>query len=63
MLTIAMLVALNRDEELRLHHRAARAGGVSDEELKEVLLQAAVYCGIPAGNAVFRSAAEIFREG
>ena len=62
LITIAMMVALNRDDELRLHLRAARDAGVSAEEVKEVLLQAAVYCGLPAGNAAFRSAMEIFKE-
>lgn len=62
LITIAMMVALNRDEELRLHLRAARDAGVSAEEVKEVLLQAAVYCGVPAGNAAFRSAMEIFNQ-
>ena len=60
LLTIAMLVALNRPEELRLHLRAARNNGVTPEEIKEVLLQAAVYCGLPAANAAFRLAAEEF---
>jgi 4-carboxymuconolactone decarboxylase len=60
MLTIAMLVALNRGEELRMHLRAAAAAGVSREEIKEVLLQCAIYCGIPAANAAFAAAAEVF---
>jgi alkylhydroperoxidase/carboxymuconolactone decarboxylase family protein YurZ len=54
-----MLVALNREEELALHMRAALENGVTVEELKEVLLQSAVYCGIPAANAAFRVASEI----
>ena len=58
LLTIAMLVALNRPEELRLHLRAAGNNGVTPEEIKEVLLQAAVYCGVPAANNAFRLAAE-----
>ena len=62
LITIAMMVALNRDEELRLHLRAARDAGVIAEEVKEVLLQAAVYCGLPAGNAAFRSAMEVFSQ-
>jgi 4-carboxymuconolactone decarboxylase len=53
LVTIAMLVALNRPEELRLHVRAAAACGVTRDELREVLLQAAVYCGVPAANAAF----------
>ena len=58
LLTIAMLVAANRPEELRLHLRAARNNGVTPDEIKEVLLHAAVYCGLPAANAAFRLAAE-----
>ena len=57
-LTIAMLVALNRPEELRLHLRAAGNNGVTPDEIKEVLLHAAVYCGLPAANAAFHLAAE-----
>ena len=58
LLTIAMLVALNRPEELGLHLRAARNNGVTPDEIKEVLLHAAVYCGLPAANAAFRLAAQ-----
>lgn len=58
-ITVAMLVALNRDEELALHMRAALDNGVTAEELKEVLLQSAIYCGIPAANAAFRVASEV----
>jgi 4-carboxymuconolactone decarboxylase len=59
LVTIAMLVALNRGEELELHLRAARRNGVTQSELKEVLLQSAVYCGIPAANSAFRSAQRV----
>jgi 4-carboxymuconolactone decarboxylase len=58
-ITVAMLVALNREEELALHVRAALDNGVSADELKEVLLQSAIYCGIPAANAAFRVASEV----
>jgi 4-carboxymuconolactone decarboxylase len=58
LLTIAMLVALNRPEELRLHLRAAGNNGVTADEIQEVLLHALVYCGLPAANAAFRLAAE-----
>jgi len=58
-ITVAMLVALNREEELALHVRAALDSGVTAEELKEVLLQSAIYCGIPAANAAFRVASEV----
>jgi 4-carboxymuconolactone decarboxylase len=53
LVTIAMLVALNRPEELRMHLRAAAACGVTRGELRELLLHAAVYCGVPAANAAF----------
>jgi 4-carboxymuconolactone decarboxylase len=58
LLTIAMLVALNRPEELRLHLRAAKNNGVTPDQIKEVLLQTAIYCGVPAANAAFHLAAE-----
>jgi 4-carboxymuconolactone decarboxylase len=57
--TVAMLVALGQDEELRLHLRGAVNNGVTVDELKEVLLQTAIYCGLPAANTAFRVAAEI----
>jgi 4-carboxymuconolactone decarboxylase len=62
LITIAMMVALNRSEELRLHLRAAGNNGVSREEIKEVLLQTAIYVGVPAANAAFRAAEEVFAE-
>jgi 4-carboxymuconolactone decarboxylase len=62
LITIAMLVALNRTEELRLHLRGAANNGVSVQEIKEVLLQAAIYCGVPAANTAFHLAAEVFTE-
>lgn len=62
MLTIAMLVALGKEEELRLHIRASRNTGVTTDELKEVLLQTAVYAGVPAANGAFRIAQEILTE-
>jgi 3-oxoadipate enol-lactonase/4-carboxymuconolactone decarboxylase len=60
MITLAMLVALNRPEEFRLHVRAAVNNGVGREEIKEVLLQAAIYCGVPAANGAFHIAEEVF---
>src|SRR3979411_105090 len=62
LLTLAMLVALNRPDEFRLHLRAAANNGVSREEIKEVLLQTAIYCGVPAANAAFHTAEEVFAE-
>ena len=62
MLTIAMMTALGRWEELRLHIRATRNTGVSRDEVKEILLQAAVYAGVPAANTAFHHAAAVYRE-
>lgn len=53
LLTLVMLVALNRGEELRMHTRGALNNGVTREEIKEALLQAAIYCGVPAANSAF----------
>ena len=50
LITITMLVALNREEELRLHLRAALKNGVTQGEIREALLQSAIYCGVPAAN-------------
>ena len=58
-ITVAMLVALNRPEELELHLRAAMTNGVSRAEIKEVLLQAAIYCGVPAANSAFAIAERV----
>jgi len=60
LITVAMLVALNREEELRLHLRAALRNGATQEEIRETLLQSAIYCGVPAANSAFRIAQEIF---
>jgi 4-carboxymuconolactone decarboxylase len=62
LITVAMLVALNREEELRLHLRAALRNGVTQEEIREALLQSAIYCGVPAANSAFRIAQDIFNE-
>lgn len=62
LITLGMMVALNRTEELRLHLRAAPNNGVSRKEIQEVLLQSAIYCGVPAANAAFHIAEEIFAE-
>ena len=62
LLTIMAMVALNREEELKLHLRAAANNGVTRDEIKEVLLQAAIYCGVPAANSAFHMAQEVFRQ-
>jgi 4-carboxymuconolactone decarboxylase len=61
-ITITALVALGRDEELAMHVRAARRNGLTVDELKEVLLQAAVYCGVPAANSAFAIAQRVLDE-
>ena len=60
LLTIMAMIALNREAELRLHLRAAANNGVTREEIKEVLMQAAIYCGVPAANSAFHMAQEVF---
>ncbi|MDR5750930.1 MULTISPECIES: 4-carboxymuconolactone decarboxylase [unclassified Caballeronia] len=62
LVTIAMMVALNRSEELALHLRAAKNNGVSRDEIKEILMQTAIYCGVPAANSAFHLAQKIFDE-
>ena len=62
LLTIAMLAALGNHEELAMHIRATRNTGVTREEVKEVLLQVAVYAGIPAANAAVAIAKRVFEE-
>jgi 4-carboxymuconolactone decarboxylase len=62
LLTIALMVALNRDDELQMHLRAAFRNGVTREEIKEVLLQTAIYCGVPAANSAFHLAEQVLAE-
>ena len=52
-ITLTALVALNREHELAMHIRAALRNGLTREEIKEVLLQSAIYCGVPAANGAF----------
>ena len=61
-ITIAMLVALGRERELAMHVRAALRNGLTADEVKEVLLQAGVYCGVPAGNGAFAIAQRVLEE-
>jgi len=60
--TLAMLVALNRPDELKLHLRASANNGVTRDEIKELLMQCAIYCGVPAANAAFHMAKDVFAE-
>ncbi len=62
LLNLGMIAALNRQHEFKLHFKGAIKNGVSLEELREVLIQIAVYCGVPAGVEAFRVAREVFAE-
>jgi 4-carboxymuconolactone decarboxylase len=62
LLNLAMLTALNREDEFKLHVRAAFRNGVTKDEISEVLLQAAIYCGVPAANSAFNQAREVFAQ-
>ena len=62
MLTLAMMVALNRPDELRMHLNAALNVGVTREQIQEVLLQSAIYCGLPAANSAFHIAMDVFSQ-
>jgi 4-carboxymuconolactone decarboxylase len=62
LITLAMMVALNRGDEFRMHVRAALNNKVSRDEIQETLLQCAIYCGVPAANAAFHIAQEVFAE-
>ena len=61
-ITLTALVALGRDEELAMHVRAALRNGLSVDELKEILLQTAIYCGVPAANSAFAVAQKVLEE-
>ena len=61
-ITITALVAQGRDEELAMHIRAALRNGLTADEIKEVLLQSAIYCGVPAANSAFAIAQKVLDE-
>jgi 4-carboxymuconolactone decarboxylase len=62
MLNLAMLAALNRGPELKLHINGALNNGLTKEEIKEIFLQVAIYCGIPAGLDAFKTARDVFKD-
>ncbi len=62
MLNLAMISALNRPHELKMHVKGALRNGVTKDEIREVFLQVAIYCGVPAGVDLFRIAREAFAE-
>jgi 4-carboxymuconolactone decarboxylase len=61
-ITLTALIALGRFDELGMHVRAARRNGLTDDEIKEVLLQSAIYCGVPAANSAFAVASRVLEE-
>ena len=61
-ITLTALIARGHFEELAMHIRAARRNGLSDAEIKEVLLQSAIYCGVPAANQAFAVASRVLEE-
>jgi 4-carboxymuconolactone decarboxylase len=61
-ITLTALIAMGRFDELGMHVRAARRNGLTDGEIKEVLLQSAVYCGVPAANSAFAVASRVLEE-
>jgi len=62
LLTIGLMIALNRSDEFKLHVRAAFNNGVTRDEIKEVILHCAIYAGIPAANTAFHMAEEVFAQ-
>jgi 4-carboxymuconolactone decarboxylase len=62
LIALAMMIALNRNDEFRMHVRAALNNKVTREEIQELLLQSAIYCGVPAANTAFHIAQEVFAE-
>jgi 4-carboxymuconolactone decarboxylase len=62
LVTVALMVALNRGDELAMHLRAAFRNGITRAEIKEVLLQTAIYCGVPAANSAFHIAEQVLAE-
>ena len=61
-MTLAMLIALNRGDEFKLHVRGAINNGLSRDDIKAVILQSAIYCGVPAANTAMHLAQEVFAE-
>ena len=62
MITLTALIARGHHEELAMHLRAARTNGLTDDEIKEVILQSAIYCGVPDANTAFRVAQTVLSE-
>ncbi|MBT4392071.1 MAG: 4-carboxymuconolactone decarboxylase [Euryarchaeota archaeon] len=61
-ITLAMMIALNREDEFKLHIKAGLNNGLSKDEIKEVILQTAIYAGVPAANSAYHWAQEVFAD-
>jgi 4-carboxymuconolactone decarboxylase len=62
LITLGLMIALNRPDEFRMHVRAALNNNVSRDEIQELLLHSAIYCGVPAANSAFHIAQQVFEE-
>ena len=62
LITLALMIALNRGDEFKMHIRASANNGVTRDEIKELILQCAIYCGVPAANVAFHQAQDVFNE-
>jgi 4-carboxymuconolactone decarboxylase len=62
MITLAMLIAMSREQEIKVHVRGALANGVTKDEIRELLMHSIIYCGIPRAVGAFRAAAEVLKE-
>lgn len=62
LITLALMIALNRGDEFKMHIRASVNNAVTRDEIKEMIMQCAIYCGVPAANVAFHQAQEAFNE-
>jgi len=62
LITLALMIALNRGDEFKMHIRASANNGVTRDEIKEMIMQCAIYCGVPAANVAFHHAQDMFNE-
>jgi len=62
LITLALMIALNRGDEFKMHIRASANNGVTRDEIKEMIMQCAIYCGVPAANVAFHQAQDMFDE-
>ncbi len=62
LITLALMIALNRGDEFKMHIRASANNGVTRDEIKEMIMQCAIYCGVPAANVAFHQAQDVFNE-